>query len=723
MYSKSKIILLIVTLFVFSNVKSQQKEISIAKNYELIGRFSLAIQYYKKAEAREKYLAEEERVELYKSLIFCYDKIKDTKASVKVFEKIEDLQPLSDSLAIKYSEVLRTEGDYREAEKVYLNVVKMQSDKDLKRNMLATLSAFKRMKSQKQPYDIEKTNIDVQGLSMGVQEYKEGLIIGMPTTTEGLTYYNLGYCTTKDSIKFSAPTLLSKNLTSKFYEGYPALDKANNILYFTSNSLSKVKVKKGGKKDVGNEVNRLKIYRSVWQDNDWSKKEELPFNSMDYSCLHPSISKDGNTMYFTSDKSGGIGGYDIFKVEKTNSGWSSPINMGAKVNSIGDEMNPFIHGDILYFSSRGFFGFGGIDVFRVDLSVDEPVVENLGAPINTAYDDFSFTMNDNDKGYVSSNRSSKKAEDEIYSFVYYPVNVVKDAEDGSVVEDIDVTISEMIDGKWKQVSLQRTNKSGEWKYEFKEGVGYKVKFDNSYRNSKEFELTASGNREKELQALQNVDMQRVFIDGYVIDEETKKGIEGVKEVLYEKDELGEFNEIDSTFTDEEGYWRFDVEKDKVYEVEIQRVDYELQKIKIEPLTDNEIKRKTYNTELKVLTNKEGEKILGVDNILFELNSATITKESFPILDQVVTYLKANPYSKLEIGAFTDCSGNDADNLQLSKERAASCANYVIEKIGGKAFRVKHKGYGETKPLNSCEEQNADPKIAALNRRVEFKLVK
>lgn len=723
MYNHLRILLTLFSILLLGSIKSQQKEISIAKNYELVGRFSLAIQYYKKAEVREKYLPEEERVELYKSLIFCSEKLKDSKASVNYFEKIELLQVLSDSLAIKYSEVLRTEGNYNKAEKVYLDVVKRQSDNKLKSNMLSTLKWFKTNKTQKAPYEIKKTNIKVQGLSMGIQGYKDGVIIGMPTTTDGLTYYNLGYCTTKDSVKFSDPILLSKNLRSKFYEGYPSLDKTNNILYFTSNSLSKVKVKKGGKKDVGNNVNRLKIYQSEFKDGDWSEKEELPFNSQEYHCLHPAVSKDGKTMYFTSDMNGGIGGYDIYKVEKTSTGWSSPVNMGTKVNSMGDEMNPYIIDNTLYFSSRGFFGFGGIDVFMVDLLDDDGVIENLGAPLNTPYDDFSFTIDKNDRGYVSSNRSSKKAEDVIYSFIYYPVNVVKDSEDGSVVQDIDVTISELEGEEWKQVSLQRTNKSGEWKYDFKKGVDYKVKFDNSYRNSKEFILTSTGDRAKELEKLQSVDLQRVFIDGYVIDEETQKGIEGVKEILYEKNELGEFDEIDSTFTDDEGYWRFDVEKDKVYEVEIQRVNYELEKIEIEPLTDNEIKRESYSTKLKVITNKVGDKVLDADNILFEVNSATITQASLPVLDQVVTYLKANPYSKLEIDAYTDCSGNDAANLELSTRRAESCAKYIIEKIGGKAFRVKFKGFGETNPLNSCEEQSADPKIAALNRRVEFKLVK
>lgn len=725
MKSLVKVIICVLSLVIVQTSTAQKKEISAAKGYELMGRFSMAVQYYKKAEARDKYLAEEERIDLYKSLIFCNDKLKDYKSAEKYFEKIEALQPLSDSLSVKYSEVLRTLGSHAKAEKIYKALVEKQSDPFLKKNMLSALEWYKNNKNNKYPYIVAKTNINVQGLSMGVAEYKQGVIVGIPKVTDDGTFYNLGYCEKKDSIKFSEATVLSKNLTSKFHEGYPVVDKENNILYFTSNSLTKVKIKQGSKKDIsksGN-VNRLKIYQSSFVDGEWSEKVELPFNSMDYDCLHPSISKDGKVLYFTSNMNGGIGGYDIYRVEKTNSGWSEPKNLGSQVNTMGDEMNPFVKENELYFSSRGFYGFGGIDVFKVDLSDKKALVENLGAPINTSQDDFSYIMNNKDKGYFSSNRGSKKGEDAIYSYVYYPVNVVADSENGEAVEDIDVVITELVNGEWKEVSTQRTNKSGEWKYEFKKGVDYKVKFDNSYRNSKEFSISANGNREEELKKLKKVDLQRVFIDGYVIDEETQKGIEGVKEVLYEKNELGDFEEIDSTFTDEEGYWRFDVEKDKVYEVEIQRVDYELEKIEIDPIEDNEPRRKSYTTTLKIKLNKDNEKVLDAENIFFEHNSAKISTESLLVLDQVVSYLKANPYTKLEVDAYTDCTGDDAFNLELSHRRAKACADYVIERIGGKAFRVKHKGFGETNPIHTCEEQRNNPDLAAKNRRVEFKLVK
>jgi len=719
---------LVLFFSIFYSISSfaQQKEIAIAKSYEVVGRFSEALQYYKKAEARDKYLGEEERADLYKSLIFCYDKEKDVKNAVKYFEKIEKLEPLSDSLNIKYAELLRTNGEFIKSVKVYMDLANKQTDARLKKNMLSTLGWYNKNKTTNQPYKVAKTKINVNGLSMGMEQYKDGIIIGMPKTTDGQVFYDLGFCKKIDSVNFSTPEILSKKLTSKFHDGYPSYDKNNNILYFTSNSLTKLKVKKGSKKDKelnGIMINRLKIYQSVFTNGEWSEKEELPFNSSAFDCLHPSISADGKTMFFTSNQEGGIGGYDIYKVKKEGNSWSSPINLGTQVNSMGDEMTPFVIEETLYFGSRGYFGFGGIDIFKVNLNDAEANIQNLGKPINTKEDDFSFSINEEAKGYLSSNRGGKKAGDKIYSFTYYPVNVVTDKENGERVEDIDVVISEKEGDAWKEVSRQKTNAKGEWKYNFEEGKDYKVKLDNSYRNSKEIEISGAKDLDEQLKQLQNTDLQRVFIDGYVIDEVTQEGIEGVKETLFEKMENGELEEIDSTFTDSEGYWRFDVEKDKTYEVEIERVDYELQKIEIEPIEDNEPQRKTYTTKLKVVRNADDEKVLDADNIYFELNSATIKTESYKVLDQVVAYLKANPYSKLEIGAHTDCTGDNALNLALSNRRAEACSKYVIKNIGGKAFRVKHKGYGETKSLNPCAEQEANKNVAAKNRRVEFKLVR
>ncbi|WP_427873378.1 OmpA family protein [Flavobacterium sp. MMS24-S5] len=147
--------------------------------------------------------------------------------------------------------------------------------------------------------------------------------------------------------------------------------------------------------------------------------QELPFNSDGYSVGQPSVSKDGKKLYFVSDMPGTIGSTDIFMVDILgNNQFSQPKNLGEKINTTGREMFPYITDQALYFSSDGFLGLGGLDVFESrinDGAFDTPA--NLGAPLNSNRDDFGYIVNEaTNKGFVCSNRKTGKGDDDIYSF-------------------------------------------------------------------------------------------------------------------------------------------------------------------------------------------------------------------------------------------------------------------------------------------------------------------
>jgi len=139
----------------------------------------------------------------------------------------------------------------------------------------------------------------------------------------------------------------------------------------------------------------------------------------------PSITSDGNTLYFVSDRDGGFGGYDIYKTVKDENGqWGSPENLGSKINSVGNEKSPFIHTDsqTLYFSSDGLMGLGGYDIFLAKLNEDgswnNP--KNIGYPINSYDDDLGFFVStDGEKGYFASNKFEGFGGWDLYSFNLY----------------------------------------------------------------------------------------------------------------------------------------------------------------------------------------------------------------------------------------------------------------------------------------------------------------
>jgi len=212
----------------------------------------------------------------------------------------------------------------------------------------------------------------------------------------------------KDAIKFS------KKLNTKYHEASVTFSPDNETMYFTRNNYGK-KLKRDK-----NGVNHLKIYMSKKIGDEWTDAVEVPFNSDNYSTGHPALSPDGKQLYFVSDMPGSIGQTDIFVVDVLeNNTFSDPRNLGPDINTERKEMFPFINDQKLYFSSDGHTGLGGLDVYEVAYTEKEGFeeVKNLGQPINSNRDDFSYIVNEeNQKGFFASNRTEGKGDDDIYSF-------------------------------------------------------------------------------------------------------------------------------------------------------------------------------------------------------------------------------------------------------------------------------------------------------------------
>ena len=211
----------------------------------------------------------------------------------------------------------------------------------------------------------------------------------------------------RNAVKFS------KQINTKYHEAAVTFSPDHETIYFTRNNYGK-KLKRDNKG-----VNNLKIYMSRKTGNSWSEAIELPFNSDDYSTGHPALSPDGTKLYFVSDMPGSIGKTDIFVVDVLGDGqFSEPRNLGPEINTERREMFPFISDRKLYFSSDGHTGLGGLDVYQVEIS-DEGFSEvmNMGKPINSRRDDFSYIVNENtQRGFFASNRGGGKGDDDIYSF-------------------------------------------------------------------------------------------------------------------------------------------------------------------------------------------------------------------------------------------------------------------------------------------------------------------
>ena len=266
---------------------------------------------------------------------------------------------------------------------------------------------------------------------------------------------------------------LSGEVNSVRHEGPLVISKDGKTMYFTRNNYIN---NKNGKKDSEG-VNHLKIYKASLVNGEWTNIEELPFNNDNYSVGHPALSKDGQTLYFASEAPEGFGGSDLYKVSVENGIFGTPENLGEQINTPGNEVFPFAAEDgKLYFSSDGHKGYGLLDVFVVDLQNQEKIY-NLGEPINSNLDDFSFTISSEDisEGFVASNRPGGKGSDDIYQLSMLAPLVLKgtvtDSINGKLIANATVRL---MDENEQQIAFLKTDSVGYYEMEIRRDVKYPI---------------------------------------------------------------------------------------------------------------------------------------------------------------------------------------------------------------------------------------------------------
>lgn len=204
----------------------------------------------------------------------------------------------------------------------------------------------------------------------------------------------------------------SSKLNSKTHESSAVFTSDGKTVYFTRNNANNNRFKRDEKG-----ISRLKIFKAELKGDEWVNVTELPFNAANYSVAHPALSTDEKTLYFSSDMPGTLGASDIFSVTINEDGtYGEPQNLGNTINTESRETFPYVLENTLFFASDGHPGLGGLDVFASKLDGTSTKVLNLGEPINSQQDDFSFIQDLSGKGYFASNRDGGVGEDDIYSF-------------------------------------------------------------------------------------------------------------------------------------------------------------------------------------------------------------------------------------------------------------------------------------------------------------------
>lgn len=282
-----------------------------------------------------------------------------------------------------------------------------------------------------------------------------------------------------------------EELNTSHHEGTLTISSDGNTAYFTrqsffENEFDKVKNKYNNK---NRKVGKNYIYKTTKTDGKWGNVTSLSINNTKYNCSAPALSKDGMTLYFSSDMEGSIGKSDIWKVALNTDGTlGTPENLGTNINTEGTEQFPFIADDnTLYFSSNGRNGLGGLDVYAFNETKNAQPV-NIGKPVNSEKDDFAFTFNQAQSvAFFSSNRVGGQGDDDIYQA--NPICIldlkvmVKDVKSGLIVNNATVTIS---DDSGVVLGTATSNNTGSTQFQAECDKSYVVKVEKEGYNSQNF---------------------------------------------------------------------------------------------------------------------------------------------------------------------------------------------------------------------------------------------
>ncbi|MBU2928610.1 OmpA family protein [Winogradskyella psychrotolerans] len=365
----------------------------------------------------------------------------------------------------RYAQVLKSEGKYDQANAQMDKFAELAPNDQRAKAHLANPNYIPELADITKTFEVEGVSINDEAQSdFGAVLSNDNILYFVSTRkTSGKEdawtnqpYLDIYQSTRDENGDLSAPEEVSE-LNTIYHDGPLTISADGKTMYFSRDGHSDGTFKKLKSKRV--KVAQQGIYKATLVDGKWGNIEALPINSIDYTVSHPSISSDGKTLYFASNMPNGLGDSDIWKISINGNSYGDPVNLGPKVNTSGKEGFPYISEDnILYFASSGRQGFGGLDIFKYDLKINETSV-NLGNAINTTRDDFAFSVNTTLKiGYFTSNKTGV---DQIYQAIpicqFKAIALVKDQITNTILSGAQVTIS---DAQLNEIAAQATDIKG-----------------------------------------------------------------------------------------------------------------------------------------------------------------------------------------------------------------------------------------------------------------------
>ena len=406
---------------------------------------------------------------VYKQLAMSYYNVYNSKEAVKWYAKAIET-PQDAETHYQYAQMLKAEGRYEEANKQMQSFASMAPQDQRAIIFMKDPNYLPKLRNQTKLFDEKLMDINDPKYSSfgGVLTDDNTLYFTSARNTARKTYgwneqpfLDIYSATYNANGTFSQPAPVAE-VNSKFHDGPVAVTADGNTMYFASESFKEGDFER-------DKVNKLKkgqvyLFRATKEGGKWGNIQPVPFNDKKWSTGNPAITPDGKTLYFVSDREGSLGDSDIWKVEvKGNNTYGEPVNLGTKVNTEGKENFPYVTADNkLYFSSDGRKGFGGMDIYVMDMEKGTDAM-NVGMPVNSPQDDISFTFNKaKNIGFFASNRSGV---DQLYTATpvcgVEAIVFVKDANTGQPLASAKVAI---LDEKNNVIETRTTGADGKITY-------------------------------------------------------------------------------------------------------------------------------------------------------------------------------------------------------------------------------------------------------------------
>lgn len=425
----------------FSSANAQYVLKEADEHYRLFD-YTVAIDLYKRALDRKKTFHATQRLAESYRLTRSYAEAEHWYAQVLTYPEHEPVH------IFRYAELLQNNRKYAEAKAQYQRFAAMpvETDESLLRARIASCdSALKWLENPLNAEVTAKAELNTEFSDWGAVPYQDMLLFASDRQTAeqiartvkkrpflrfdrgktpnrkvygwtGHKYYRL-YQTGDGQV-----TQFPLQLHTDYHVCAVSATADGSELFFAATRIPEKlgKVRSGVPSTITIEVFSMKKEGDSWS-------EPMPFrynNALNWSVSDPYIAPDGQTLYFVSDMDGGLGGTDIYVCRRLSDGsWGEAINLGPSVNTAADERTPALdmQGN-LYFSSKGHAGMGGLDIFKAEATgngFSDPV--NLGYPINSSHDDLTFRYLTDESGYLTSDRTGGRGDDDIYYFTIHKI--------------------------------------------------------------------------------------------------------------------------------------------------------------------------------------------------------------------------------------------------------------------------------------------------------------